>query len=355
MHSHLITESIGKKTEECSIPNVLNCIEPYGWYEIGLCLNLPENKLDQIKESPLSDQKTHFVELWHRLDPIYFTWTRLKQALLQTRGRMGSSTSIDCGLPSKHSRDAITIRTEINSLHRKFFSLIKDFREQLNSQKKDIADVHDTLLYLPQNLNAIYSPILEEMFHSLEKCESFRKFFFKLNDCWNFIDYDLLESVIEEHGNAALKSAMNTYLKELSKFCQSTTVHQLIKIWQPNYPNFYSPHSQQEDRKLFVSRLNRDAKMYTIQELDHFRREAFHFARPLSTAALILYDIMPGSVTILWLVAEKDIDEFSSSISVLVKTSQFIHQHGILFLCLDDCILYPVEEVRELMRIRIRL
>lgn len=309
------------------------------------------------------------MELWYRLDPSCFTWTRLKQALLEARGRRGSSTSIDGSLlgysenpsqKSKHGtlssvesivqKDALTIENEIKSLHKKFCFLIKDFREQLDSdQKKTIADVQDTLLSLPQNVHAIYSPILDKMLDSLEKCKSFRAFFFKMNDCWNFIDYDLLKPFIEEHGNADLKSAMNTYLEELNQFCQSTTVYQLITIWKPKYPKSYTSFSQEEDRKLFMSRLDRDPKTYTVQQLDHFRRDTIEFVRPLLTCAMILCDIRPGSLTLLWLVAEKDVSVFSSSISARVNTihSEFVDQHGIVFLSLDDYILYPVEEVRS--------
>jgi uncharacterized protein Usg len=67
------------------IVDVLNCIAPYNdWYNIGLCLNLPASKLDEIKNIYLYNQKAHFVELWYRLQgQSGFSWIRLQEALMQ--------------------------------------------------------------------------------------------------------------------------------------------------------------------------------------------------------------------------------------------------------------------------------
>ena len=329
-----------------------------------MCLKLPENKLDEIRGYPLADQKAHLVELWYRSNCLV-SWEKLEQALtqfLEIRGRKGSNDSQLTGssirkskyaAPSSRAASAVqekdpdTIRVEIDSLHKKFRSLIKDLTKQLeNSRGIEMEDVHDTLLNLPQHLHVIYSPILDEKFHSLEKCKSYREFFFKMNDCWNFIDPDLLESIIEEHGSDGLKSAMKVYAKELEMFRQSTTVHQLIEMWQPKFPKSSIsdiPEVSHEHCKSLVTRLDRDARMYTIQELDCFRREAQKFAHPLSISAMILYDIISGSVTIVWLVSEDDIDTVSQLVPELVKTSSFIEQHKIVFLSFDGYIQYPEE------------
>lgn len=282
--------------------------------------------------------------------------------LLATRGRRRSSGGVPnypadpskfkrrpalCITGSIVERDADIIKREIKSLHRKFHSLIKYFREKF--ERVEVTDVHDTLLSLPPDLQAIYSPVLDKMFHELEKCESHKEFFSKLNDCWNFIDFDLLEPIVEEHGDNELKSAFETYRKELELFRQSTTVYQLIEIWKPKFRSHLSdiPEKSRDDCKMFVSRLDKDAKAFTVQELDHFRRNAFDFVHPLSVAAVILHNIIISSVTIAWLVAKENVDILSKFISELIHTSPsaFIDSHGIVFLSLDDYILYPVDEV----------
>ena len=277
----------------------------HAWYQIGECLKLPEKKLDKIRAYPLPDQMAHMVELWHRSD-CFISWEKLKQALTLFLGRRGLSHTQHHGSSIRKPKYAVPFsavqekdfhiaRGKIDTLHEKFRSLVEDLRNQLDSQRIEVTDVRDTLLSLPRDLHVIYSPILEEMFRSLGRCESYgmRELFCKLGDCWNFIDIDLLESIIDEHGNTELRSAMEAYTKQLKMFCQSTTVHQLIEIWRPKFPKssvLDIPQGSHKHCKSLVTRLDRDARTYTIQELDCLRREALNVMHhPLSFTTMIHY------------------------------------------------------------------
>lgn len=232
---------------------------------------------------------------------------------------------------------------KIEKLEDMFRSLIKSMREQLDAKNKDVADVHDTLLALPPSLSVVYSPYLEEKFHSLEKCETQREFFFKLNTCWNFIDCDLLKHIINKHGDDELKSKMENYLSELQDFRNSTTVYQLIKTWEP----IYGPSSIPKGYKEFVMQLNQDPKECTIQELESLRKDTSRSIcnAPLSIAAMILYEISGGSVTVVWIVAEKVIDMLSSSITQLIDF-KLIKRYEIVCMALDGCVFYPLNTLQ---------
>lgn len=304
------------------------------------------------------------------------SWKRLQQALTllfeTQQGRKGSLESMDDSplplstarppLKSKHralpsagfiiERDIDAIQQEIETLHDKFHALIKDLRERLDSEKKKIADVHDTLLSLPPHLNIVYLPVLEGMLHSLEKCESHRDFFLKLNTCWNFIDFELLERIVKKHGGEELKSAMNRYLDDVRKFRKCTSVHQLVEGWGSAYRPF-----DKEKYKKYVAQLERDPKTCTLEELEVLRKDTRYSIceQPLSTAAMILHELAAGSVTVVWLVSEEYVEILLVSISELIKTSQsdFIDRYGISFLSLDGHILYPVEEVSRNIHISV--
>lgn len=321
-----------EKNKECSILDVLNFIASHSdhqsWYDIGIALKLPPNELNAIKEYPVSDRMAHLVELWHRLDPQGFSWEKLQNAL-------------EVPVPRSKHRDVVDgrhhiIKEKVEDLTDKFFSLIKHTKSQLDLKKEKIDDVHDTLVYLPQDLSAIYSPLLEKDYHALEKCNSHRDFFSKLRDCWNFIDFDLLERIIKVHGDASLKSEMKCYLKELRQFCESTTVYDLIKTWKPKLPLNIS-----EELEEFIVVLRKEnPKTCTIQMLDNLRHETCTAIR-LSKTAMILYRIAGGSVKVVWLVAKKHDSLFSGLIKT--KYSVIIDQYGIEFLSLDNRILYPEE------------
>lgn len=251
-------------------------------------------------------------------------------------------------------REDDKIDEEIKVLYEKFRSLIKSIRSQLESQKKSIDEVHDTLLMLPQPLHKVYSPMLNEKFHSLEKCGSHREFFFKLQDCWNFIDFDLLEIIINDHGSDKLKADMKKYLKELSKFCKSTSVYQLINMWKPKYELSDIP----DNHRKYVAQLDQNPETCTIQELESLRNDTTSpiCCAQLSKAALIFFTFSGGSVTVVWIIEERAIDMLSSCITQLLNTndvkffSQYINRYKILLLLLDDFMLFPhncIEQVNN--------
>ena len=281
------TESIGQKTEECSILNVLNCIAPYSdWYEIGMCLDLPTDELDKIKGYPLPDQKAHFVEMWYRLDPD-ITWRKLQQAL-----------SYEGAMLDKGSN---AVQKEIESLSDRFATLIADIRKRLDKKTKDVGDVLDTLLYnIPESIKPIYSPIVQDMCGSLERSESHRAFFHKLNDCWNFIDFDLLERIIAKHGGRDLQSAMMKYSTQLRRFLKSTTVHQLIKVWKPTdeYMRLDKARQQAREYPELVVSMDQDPTKFTVQALDTLRKDIGNCTLTLSKTAMVFYKINPGSITV---------------------------------------------------------
>lgn len=241
-------------------------------------------------------------------------------------------------------RSVDSIQCEVEVLHDKFHDLIKDFRKQLESEKKDVADIHDTLLSLPPNLEIVYSRDLEEMFHSLEKCGTHREFFFKLNKCWNCIDIELLERIVRKHGDDKLRTAMTSYRSELREFRETTTVRQLLEGWEATYRDF-----DKQKYKEYVAQLNRDPQTCTLEELESLRKDTRNsiYDRRLTTAAIILHEIRVGSVTVVWLVAEENVTILLESLSGLIQTSRFdlIDRYGIEFLSLDGYILYPAEEV----------
>lgn len=332
------TEIIGS-TEDRSIISVLNYIasSSYQWYDIGEALGLSKNELDGIKEYPRPDRIAHLVELWYRLDAD-FSLVKLQQALRSRllievprfKRRTPSSTTVE--------KSADVIKKEIDGLQDEFYSLIIGTKKQLDYDKKAIADVHDTLVFLPDDLKDIYSPLLDKRYHILQKCDSHGNFFSKLNECWNFIDFDLLKRIIEKHGDARLNSAMKRYLDDLRKFRESTTVYQLIKIWKPKC----RPSDISDESREFVMSLKQDPKTCTIEMLDDLRNDTCTAIR-LSKTAMILFIITDGSVKVVWLVAEKHVDLFSALIKT--KYSVSIENYGIEFLSLDGYILYPVNEV----------
>ena len=256
----------------------------------------------------------------------------------------------ECSTGSKHTyepRGNEVVKKDIESLEIKFNLLISDIKQQLISEKKKTDDLHEKLLYLPQPLQTVFSPCLEDNYRRLDRCDSLdhKKFFSVLHNCWNFIDSDLLEYIIQQYGNEKVTRAMDNYLRELEEFRKRTTVHQLVV----NMGSTYKASEIPQNYIQCVAKLDRDAETCTLQELESLRKEVKNFIGylPLRTtcAAMYLHDVKTSSVIVVWLVPIETVD-------IQAVLSQSIHQHmdiidchRIEFLSLDDYIIYPVEEV----------
>ena len=239
-----------------------------------------------------------------------------------------------------HERPTSLIKLEIKALEDQFRALIIAFRNQLDRKNEEVTEVHDTLLTLSPRLHQIYSPVLEEMFHGLEKCESHQELFFKLNICWNFIDYELFLHIVEKHGDYELKCAMYRYRDDVCKFRECTSVHQLVASWEDSA---YRPYDSKRYKKSVVQ-LDRNPKTCSLEELENIRKYMI-YDQPLSIAAIIFHDLAINCVTMVWLVAKEDASILFDSLFKW-SHSDFVTRHAINFLSLDDHIFYdPMNDI----------
>ena len=331
--------------KEISIQNILNYITPYDWYSLGENLNLPRGKLEEIKSRPHNDQKAHFVEFMYNQIPT-LTWSSLKQALspeLTHRPYHISTIPVP--------RDFNIVKSDIWRLDSHFTSLMQKVEKKLDKEKKDVADVFNMMKYLPPRLKEVYSQSIKREYKSLDKSESHGELFIKLNDFWNFLDFQLLECIIERHCNEdqELKSALQKYREDLQAFCKSTTVSQLIEIWRPLYAE-----TEITEYESVVARLNFDPKHCSVFSLDSLRekmrgRKSYSTLGKLSLTktAFILWRIEAGSVTVIWLVGE----EVRGHLFQLIKShTGFVDQYQITFLSVDEYIVHSVGKVHTIAK-----
>ena len=335
---------------------MLNVIALYSeWIEIGRCLIPPDrlHMLEEIRDAyPPPDHKAHMVELWERTDPDGLSWSKFQEALKQMieakQQRTASVTSADpsspaaCLSPTLPSTfELSTVEENIKKLETRFSTLLRSVVKQLESEDKKTDEIHLTLLLeLPQPLQVLYSESLDKLSNQLEKAESHRYFFSKLNSCWNFIDFDLLECIIKKHGDHGLNSKMKEYLVDLKEFFGITTVRQLVEYWEPlekektEIPNDY---------RECMMKLECKAETCTIQKLDDIRK-SFKYrlsATRRSIAAMYLAELTEECVIVVWIVSKEIVSELSNGITQLIASNpEFIQEYEISYLLLDDLFLY---------------
>ena len=178
---------------------------------------------------------------------------------------------------------------QFSSLQRRLLSEIK------TSSEVSPETLVDSLTLLPISLRAEYQKFVIENLKTLEKAESIREIFHHLNLHFTFIDYRLLEFLVDEYGSHQLKHDMLEYTMKMAVFMNETTVQQLMDHWPGRRE--IPPHFEE-----LRAVIDRDPKTYTLRQLDDLRKRVCSETR-LSETILVLIGVeRKNSFSVRWVV-----------------------------------------------------
>ena len=111
-----------------------------------------------------------------------------------------------------------------------------------------------------------YDKLIQEILPELKEQKNTNELFYRLNPLLSFIDYALLEHIINKFGSDQLKKGIAAYGSDIQVFMQQTTIQQLIDHLpgQPEIPQNF---------ELMKAKICKDAKKCTIAEINQFRRK----------------------------------------------------------------------------------
>ena len=157
------------------------------------------------------------------------------------------------------------VRASYYELESQFGQLVNGLREDLKYNEENISKLPYLIQYqLPQRLKGIRKYI------SLESItmEKFSNFFEELNYLWDFLDIDLLRSIIIFYKNKDLNNKLEIYEKNLEKFCAETTIQELIQHWMPRFDVNEIP----DKLKLCVTELSWDPSTTKVKDLNRIQQ-----------------------------------------------------------------------------------
>ena len=173
---------------------------------------------------------------------------------------------------------------------------------------------------------------------------TYEKIWLILNLYWDFLNYGLLEHVINQCGSDELKQQMQDYVDELSTFKQTTRLCDFIESWpcRDNGPP--------EDRlKKVVVKMKHEWSQCTLLDVESFKNALVHkfFLPEFDT---LLQSIERGCVCVTWLT--------SPSIATLLQQNltnietEFFKKHGINAVTIDgqDVYLTPIKKYSGYLR-----
>jgi hypothetical protein len=228
----------------------------------------------------------------------------------------------------------VVVESQIKAFERKFQDLSIEARKELQERHslRCVEVVEDTLSTLPRSIAKEHHKYVNSVIKRKHPFTDLRLFFEHLNlYCWNFLEYHVLENLIESKCGEELREKMSKYAKGIEVFQRKTTVSDFIKCARhlvkkrtipPRFKKVTLEHSINPDN-------------YTLAELDAFRKdtlESLHLK--LSECAFQVYRIKHGSVIVKWMIPE----DFAGSLSTFFNSEaglELLHKHQVENLKID--------------------
>ena len=183
------------------------------------------------------------------------------------------------------------LEIQINILERKFLELNIEARKELTEKHNTgcVKIMEDHLSSLPRSIAKEHHKYVSSIIKRKHPFKNLRLFFEHLNlYCWNFLEYHVLENLIESKCSEDLKENMSKYAKDIERFKQKTTISEFFKCAR----HLVKIRTIPPRFKRLVVEHNIDPDINTLADLDAFRKDTLsaHHLK-LSECAFQVYSI----------------------------------------------------------------
>ena len=177
-----------------------------------------------------------------------------------------------------------------------FYSLQESAQAELTRKGVTVQDFRQSLARLSSSIKAEHEKFVKEKYDTFQKAKSIEEIFVHLNFYLGFIDFSLLEHIIDHFGSSDLKTKMSQYSMDMVQFRKTTTVTEILPhlSGRPEPPPEYVKLEMEFDY---------DPHTYTLEDLEQARiKLGREFS--LSKLALFLVKIVTGSVVLVCILPE---------------------------------------------------
>ena len=187
-----------------------------------------------------------------------------------------------------------TVGEQVKYLESKFGNLIDTACEEVKG-KFELHIFLSRVTYLPVSVRTQHRSFIEEKLTKIPPPVTFENTWLTLNLYWDFLNYGLLEHVINQCGSEGLKQQMQDYVDELSTFKQTTRLCDFIKSWPCR------DDGPPENRlKKVVVKMKHKWSRCTLQDVERFKKALVHkFFLP--EFDILLQKAERGCVCVTWL------------------------------------------------------
>ena len=223
----------------------------------------------------------------------------------------------------------------IHKFETRFMDLQTKALDEIDEKQITVTQFRRKLMIMPSSIKSENKDFILSKHSLFEKAESIESIFVHLNFYLSYIDFSLLEHIIEQFGSDSLKRDMSSYAEDMRQFRMKTSVSEALD---------HLPRSS--DAPAGYSRLtvkfDCDVHTATLEDLETYRKR-FASDFLLSQLALSLFELQESSLLVTWLVPAAVGALISDQVQK--KRSTFFLSNSILRLSLEGECLYPMVKV----------
>ena len=190
------------------------------------------------------------------------------------------------------------MKKNITKLHDQFHNLKNATREQLEKKDIPVKNVTDALTSLsPYEGEFHHKLFLRDNLKDLVGANDHHELFITMNFHWDYLNYHLLEVVIDRFHLCEVKEKMKSYIFDLQQFRKETPLSVFCRVHnkRPQKPDGFS--------ELVAKFEWPENKEVTLQDVENFR-QIYADHHNLKDFAVFLQEVRPGSFLVSWLIPE---------------------------------------------------
>ena len=235
-----------------------------------------------------------------------------------------------------------TVVEQVQYFENKFGNLVDKTCQEVNGKIEPPVFL-SRVTYLPVSARPQHRSFIEEKLTNIPPPVTFENIWSILNLYWDFLNFGLLEHVINKCGSECLKQQMQEYVHQLSAFKKTTRLCDFIESW----PCRDGPP---EDRlKNVVVKMRHEWSQCTLRDVESSKKALVHkFFRP--EFDMLLQKAERGCVCVTWLTSPSTATLLQQNLTNI--ETEFFMKHGIDAVTIDgqDVYLTPVKKYSGYLR-----
>ena len=224
------------------------------------------------------------------------------------------------------------IEAAMKKLEKKFCDLVYSTKEHMITESIDVKKLCHDVTVLPTTLKVEHKKFIEEKEDEISKAEEIDKVFRIANKYWDFLNYSLLQHIIEKYGSDEIQSQMKAFAEEIRIFRRNT----LLKPFSKVYKRKPELENEKEMKKLISVHKRIELATATLEVVENFRQE-FCSELSLYEFSLQLAEIQDGCMMLTWLVSKSLVAYVQKTIKL---SSPTMKTHNVSFFIVDGFVAY---------------